>query len=223
MKKIFALVAMVALVFAVTAQAEMSLNVESVDIHLLKKTGGSDVLGGPGGGPGTSDFCMDAYTAPSWATNSPSVFSLEQYSFSGGTAAPVGYRTITANNHSGPLGPTPLALAYAWQPCGAGDIYPPVPDLLGTTLDGVTIALSLPYTGIWYVTSTITGVSTGTWDWGWMARYDGVTPIPVPPASDTDMGGIAFNNASDAPLLNSTDSVGNGKGSGRPWCVKVNP
>ncbi len=221
MKKIFALVAMVALVFAVTAQAEMSLNVESVDIHLLKKTGGNNTLGGPGGGPGVSNFCMDAYTAPSWATTSPSVFSIEQYSFSGGSAAAVGYRTISANN-AGPF-PTPLALAYVWAGCGAGAVFPPVPNTLGTTLDGSTLALSLPYTGIWYVSVTITGHSVGTHDWGWLARYDGVTPIPVPPRAPTDLGGFEFGPGNQNRLHNLSDAVGNGQGSGRPWCFKINP
>ena len=220
MKKILALVAIVALVGAVSAQAEMSLNVESVDIHLLKKTGGNDVLGGPGAGPGASNFCMDAYTAPSWATNSPSVFSIEQYSFSGGTATVVDHRTITANN-AGPW-PTPVSLAYVWAGCGAGVVFPPVPALLGTSMDGTTLALTLPYTGIWYVTVGISGFSAGTYDWGWMARYDGATPIPVPPAPDTDLGGFEFGPGTTNALHNLSDSIGDGDGSGRPWCFKMN-
>jgi hypothetical protein len=220
MKKIFALVAMVAMVFAVTAQAEMALNVESVNIHLLKKTGNNNTLGGPGGGPGTSDFCMDAYTAPTWATTAPSVFSIEQYSFSGGVNATVDHRTIMANNAQGG-GLT--SLAYAWVECGAGNVYPPVPNLLGTTLDGSTLALSLPYTGVWYVTVGISGFSTGTYDWGWMARYDGVTPIPVPPNPPTDLGGFEFGPGATNSLHNLNDQVGDGTGSGRPWCFQVNP
>ena len=115
--------------------------------------------------------------------------------------------------------PTPVTLAFAWQECQNGVIFPPMPSLLGTTLDGGTIALTLPFDGIWYITAGISGFETGEWDWGWMARYDNTTPIPVPPASDTDMGGMegppSFN------LHNKEEGIGEGRGSGRPWCFEV--
>jgi hypothetical protein len=239
MKKVFGLLAIVALVFAMNAQAAsnndvwqnytgMKLNVEHVNIHAAAnfsgmKKNGNATLGGPGNGPGTSNFCADAYTAPTWATTSPSVFSIEQYSFTGGSGATVDHRTVTINN-AGPW-PTSLALAYVWADCGAGVVFPPVPALLGTNIDGNTILLSLPYTGIWYVTVGISGFSAGTYDWGWMANYAGTTPIPVPasiqPSGPSDLGGFEFGPGANNALHNVTDAIGNGKGSGRPWCFKV--
>jgi len=242
MKKVFALIAMVALVFAVNAQAAssndwgtnytgMQLNVERVNIHLATdyagsfKQNGNNTLGGPGTGTGPSNFAMDAYTAPTWATTAPSVFSTEDYTFSGGSAATVSHRVIFCNN-AGPW-PTPLSLGFAWQPCGAGVIFPPMPSLLGTTIDGGTIALTLPPSGtppggIWYITIGISGFSADEYDWGWLSRTDGVTPLPVPAGlAVTDMGGIGPGPG--YVLMNSADAIGNGKGSGRPWCFDVNP
>jgi hypothetical protein len=235
MKKIFALCAIVAFAFAMNAQAETShpwgeytgkqLNVEHVKIHQAAdfsssfKKNGNNILGGPGAGPGTSNFCMDAYTAPTWASTSPSVFTVEQYSFLPGTATVVDHRTITGNN-AGPY-PTLLSLAYVWADCNAGTVYPPVPSLLGTSLDGTTLALSLPSAGIWYVTVGISGFSSGLYDWGWFARYDGLTPIPVPPAPTTDLGGFEFGPGVFNALHNQADAMGNGKGSGRGWCFQI--
>jgi len=234
MKKIFALCTIIAMVFAVNAQAaqqsgwgdtytgmaidagHVTIDCASNYVSSFKK--GNDTLGGPGAGPGTSNFAADAYTAPSWASGSP--FSLEQYSFTGDTSFVIDHHTLVGD-FAGPF-PDSVSLAYVWTNCGAGVVYPPVPSLLGTDLDGGTIALTLPTPGLWAITLGIFGFSPGTYDWGWMIRYDGLTPIHVPPASDTDLGGFEFGPGVTNLLHNANDQIGNGAGSGRPWCFKMN-
>jgi len=234
MKKITALIAIAVFVSAVNAQAASSddtwenytgqvLNVEHVSIHAatnfadnFKK--GDNTLGGPGPGPGAANFAMDGFTQPS-GVSSPTLFTLEQYAFSGGTSVIIDHQTVISNN-AGPY-PTQVSLAFAWQACGNGSIFPPLPDLLGTTMDGVTLSTTLSTGGIWYVAVGISGLTPGTYDWGWMARYDGLTPIPVPPAPDTDLAGFA--GVGDFGLHNTTDDIGDGSGSGRPWCFEITP
>ena len=244
MKKVLTFLAIVALVFATSAQAAtsndvnqdytgMRLNIESVDVHpavdfsAFKKSGNT-TLGGPGPGPGTSNFCMDAYTAPTWATTSPSVFTIEQYNFTGGTAAVVDHRVVVANNQ-GPW-PTPIGLGFAWQACDAKWLYPPLPSTLGLLLDGNTLALTLPYTGIWYITVGISGFSPGTYDWAWFADYTGTVPIQVPPPltipGNIDQGGddatlVALQWWGGVPLYGVSDQIGDGLGANRPWCFQV--
>ncbi len=219
----------VALAFAVSAHAftdgtpKMDLRVGSVDISAVNafRTAGSPTLGGPGPGPGGSNVAHDAYTAPSWATTSPSVFSIEQYSFSV-TQTYIDHRTCVKNN-MGPW-PTPVALAYVWQECRHPVLYPPMPAIIGTNApgDGSTLALTLPYAGNWYITVGISGFSTGTWDWAWLARYDGRTPIPViPPRSPgNDTGG---GNYYTFALYGPDNTIGNGQAADRPWCFRVHP
>jgi hypothetical protein len=230
--KVFTLITIVALAFAVNAQAftdgspKMDLKIGSITIESACnssdsfKKGGPQTLGGPGAGPGPSNVLIDCYTAPSWATTSPSYFSIEQYSFPV-SASYIDHR-IVLNNSQGPW-PTPISLAYVWQRCGNGKIFPPVPSTIGTNApwDGYTLFLSLPYGGnCWNISLMIGGFSTGTWDWMALARYDGVTPIPVLPPGDPSNdchGGdlITFD------LYSVSDRVGDGYGANRPWCFQV--
>jgi hypothetical protein len=227
--KVFALIAIITLVFTVSAQAftdgspEAEIRIGKVEIRAVNtfRSTGSATLGGPGAGPGQSNYCMDAFTAPTWATTSPSVFSIEQYEFPP-TLSYIPHRTVTVNN-AGPW-PTPLTLAFVWQICGNGVIFPPFPEkTYGTNApgDGNTIALTLPEAGVWYVTSEFEGIGTGTWDWIWLARYDGVTPIPVlpPGSSGNDTGGGSYYTF--ALYTGPGDGVGTGEGEGRPWCFRV--
>jgi hypothetical protein len=158
---------------------EVTINQASCSVDEFKKSSNS-TLGGPGSGPGLSNYLTDAYTAPTWATTLPSSCTIEQYQFYGGSAATIDHRVLVFNN-AGPW-PTPLSLAFAWQRCGNGVLFPPLPLLLGTTLDGITLFLTLPFNTAccpWYVTVGISGFSP--------------------------------------------DTVGDGKGSGRPWCFRLDP
>ncbi len=236
MKKIFALCTIIAMVFAVNAQAAqqsgwgdtytgMAIDVGHVTVdcasgYVSSFKKGNDTLGGPGAGPGGANTTSTSYTAPSWATASPSVFSIEQYSFPGATTATYIDHRTNVNNNAGPW-PTPVSEAYLWVNCGAGVVYPPIPSMYGTSLDGGTLVLTLPYAGNWYITVGFSGFSAGTYDWGWMTDYTGLTPIPVPPAATTDLGGFEFGPGVTNILHNANDAIGNGAGSGRPWCFKI--
>lgn len=202
-------------------ESSMDLEVTHVSILLAAaysnnfKKGGNNTLGGPGPGPGRSNFLMDAYTAPSWASTVPSVFTAEQYEFAGGSSVYIDYRVVVVNN-AGPW-PTPISVTFAWQECGHSVIYPPLPKLL---YNHDPLILTLPFEGIWYATFSIRSPQ-GAYDWGALARYDGLYPIPLPPDQDTDM--IGMEGYPTWRLHNVNDRVGDGRGSGRPWCFEVIP
>jgi len=193
------------------------------DIDRLRRNG-NNTLGGPGAHPGggASNFAMDAYTAPTWATSFPSVFTWENYSFEGGSAAQVDHRVIITNN-AGPW-PTPVSLAFIWQECGNGTLFPPYPRLYGTSIDGGVITLPLFDQGIWYITLGFSGFTPGDYDWVALVNFDGISPIPVPdiPPNTDAIGSDIWNpRVYGAGLQNLSDEVGDGLGSGRPWCFKV--
>jgi hypothetical protein len=194
------------------------LRIGCVEISAVNafRTDGDPILGGPG----TANVAIDGYTAPSWATTSPSIFSIEQYSFPTSLSY-IDHKTIVRNN-AGPW-PTPVTLAYIWQICNNGDIFPPRPRTYGTDLlfdDGGTLVITLPYAGIWYITTGIGGFSTGTWDWMWLARYDGIYPIPVWPLG-TPGNDACGGSYYDLKIYTESESVGAGEGAGRPWCFEV--
>jgi hypothetical protein len=228
----------VVLAFAVNAQAftdgtpaatQMDLRVGTVEISAVNafRTAGTPTLGGPGAGPGASNVAHDGYTAPSWATTNPSVFSIEQYSFPA-TASYIDHRTCVKNN-AGPW-PTAVALGYVWQECGNQVLHQPVPNgnTVGLALpwDNASLVLTLPYAGNWYITVGIGGMTTGIWDWAWLARYDGVTPIPVVPPgqANNDTGGgnyYTFALYSVDELRAGIGGLNSGVAADRPWCFEV--
>jgi hypothetical protein len=225
--KTFIMLVTFTLVFTFNAQTftdgtpEMDLRIENIEIRSVNefRSEGAPTLGGAFAVPGPYNFNTDAYTAPTWATGTESYFTMEQYSFPT-THSFIDHRIVAINNQ-GPW-PTLFSFAFAWQICHNPRIYPPVPVTVGTNLpwDGATMGVTLPYPDIWYITAGISGFSTGTWDWIWLGRYDGVTPIPVippgVPGNDIVGGSLRTNS-----LYTSTDDIGDGEGSGRPWCFKV--
>jgi hypothetical protein len=239
MRKTFTLIAVMSMVLAVstawTAQddeetwwsgsPQMDLKVNHVDIEMASnyvssfKNDGPQNLGGPGAGTGASNFCADAYTAPTWVTGWPSI---EEYSFPTSQTY-IDNRVVVVNN-AGPW-PTPVSLAFVWQACGNVKIFPPIPSTFGTNCpwDGHELALTLPYAGRWYITVGVSGFLTGTWDWMWFARYDGIAPIPVIPlgteGNDHHGGSYETRELFTGP----GDVVGAGESSGRPWCFEVVP
>jgi len=141
----------------------------------------------------------------------------ETYVFQGGSGAVIDHVLHLTNSES----PLTLSFAFAWQPCGNGVIFPPLPDLLGTTLDGQEMSITLPTTGDWYVAVGVRGFEPGDWDWMALVRYDGVTPIPVPPdeAVTDAKGGMPV-----APwCLFGISPSGEGLTWERPWCFQVLP
>jgi hypothetical protein len=223
--KVLALIATLAFVVsahAFTGEAPMDLRVGTVDINCAFRTAGNPTLGGVGPGPGTADVAHDAYTAPTWASDPPSVFSIEQYSFPVSQTY-IDHRVCVKNNNQ--LG-GPTSFGFAWNDCGNGVIHPPRPATLGTNVDGNTVALTLPNDGNWYITIGISGFSTGTWDWMWFCRYDGVTPIVVYPPGQIgmDTGGGNYNTFamySDDELRAGIGGQTWGVAADRPWCFRV--
>jgi hypothetical protein len=243
MKKILISIAVISVVFTVnTAQTtqdnevdwlssappKMDLRVGYIEIQSACnpsdgfKKSGPQTLSGPGAGPGPSNNTMDGFTAPTWSTG----FNTEQYLFTSITTID---HYVILNNTAGPW-PTPVSLAFVWQICGNGAMFPPIPATLGTNApwDGVTLALTLPFSdNCWTVNLGISGIATGTWDWIWLARYDGVTPIPVIPypfpGNDT-CGGNYYLNAIYS-VYELTTGIGGGSpnaaGADRPWCFQV--
>jgi len=217
MKKLFSLIAIATMVFAVNGQAFVDGGGNSPNLQVTKVTVTNAVSFAdnlkkdtPQPMAAAVDFLMDGYTAPAWATGVPSVFSIEEYSFTGGSLATVGHRVIYNNN----LTPAPtIAILFAWQPCGSTAIYPPMPGMAGACPAG--IALSLPSGGIWYITVGVSGFTAGTsWDWVWQASQ-GVSCISVPGGAlgaDTFGGEVAF------PTLRMDDGSDSGS---RPWCFSV--
>jgi hypothetical protein len=244
MKKLLAFFTVISVVFVVnTAQTtqdneedwsssappKMDLQVGYVKLSACNssdsfKKSGPQTLSGPGAGPGPSNHARDAFTAPSWDTFSPP--TMELYSFP--TTVSYIEHVVVINNYQGPW-PTPVTLAYIWQECGNGVMFPPVPATLGTNApwDGATLGMTLPYAdGCWYISVGISGFSTGTWDWAWLARYDGVTPIPVlpqgSPGNDTGGGNYyTFQIYSIDELRAGIGGGNDGIGADRPWCFRV--
>lgn len=164
--------------------------------------------------PQPSNVMITAFTNDPNGPPSPD----EHYSFVGGDQAVVNH-VVNLMASAGPF-PLPVSLAFVWQSCGNGVIFPPVPDLLGTSIDGLTLTVTLPNAGSWYVSVGVDGFDTGDWDWMALARYDGMTPIPVPPAADTD----GFGGMTAAPWdLFGINPPGCCLGWERPWCFSVAP
>jgi hypothetical protein len=101
-----------------------------------------------------------------------------------------------------------------------------MPALLGTNFDGNTLSLTLPYSGIWYITVDVdTGnLEPGTWDWIWMAEIDSIPgTILMPPSPSVDFGGGSPHPYWLGSLYDGPDDViGDGLGSARPWCFEIN-
>lgn len=214
MKKLFALIAIATMVFAVSGQAftgQNSSNLQVTKVTVTPRVQSADNLKKDTPEPNAAayDFLMDGYTAPTWASSISSVFSIEEYSFTGGSLATVDHRVVYNNN----LTPAPtIAIMFAYQPCGSGAIFPPVPGLVGACPAG--ISLSLPSGGIWYITVGVSGFTAGTsWDWVWQATQ-GVSCISIPAgalAADTfggDTAGFRLDGGSNS--------------GSRPWCFAVN-
>jgi len=150
----------------------------------------------------------DAYTVPNGHYS-------EDYVFPGGSAAIIDHEISFCV-----FSPGVKNFALAWQPCGSGAVFPPMPDLLGTILDGNTIAFTAPAAGCYLLTVSVTGFSPGDWDWMVLADYDGGGPIaPLAPNLDT-FGG---SKVTYALYDGAGDPVGYGPSSARPWCFSVLP
>jgi hypothetical protein len=217
MKKIFALCAIVTMVFAVGASAFVGENSADLQVKHVKVTPAVQFANSlkkdvPDPNAVALDFPMDAYTAPTWATSSPSVFSIEEYTFAGGSLATVDHRTIF-NNNATPV--VRLAMLFAWQPCGSAVIFPPAPAMVGACPAGMF--LTLPSGGIWYITVGISGFTAGTsWDWVWVTDTSGATCISIPGgALSGDVHGGDNNSGSFA-------LYGGGDAGSRPLCFTVN-
>jgi hypothetical protein len=141
----------------------------------------------------------------------------EHYSFSGGGSAQV--RHVVRFCEGGGSYPMEVCFAFAWQPCGHGVVFPPIPRLKGTLMDGERICMEISFSGCFEIAVTATGFGIDTWDWIIMANYDGSGPIH-PLASDTDTFGGSTNSL---VLYDVGDGVGHGLSAGRPWCFEVNP
>jgi hypothetical protein len=186
-------------------ESPMGFEITHVELQQIKCThdhsGGSMDQAVPG------MFMDDAFT-----TMVGSPFD-ENYSFSGGGSASVNHvvRFCVVSVRE-------VCFAWAWQPCGHGVIFPPMPLLKGTVYDGERFCLEVP-PGCYDISTTVTGFDVGEWDWIAMANYDGVGPIhPLSP--DTDTFGGSKNSL---VLYDIGDGIGHGLSAGRPWCVQVNP
>jgi hypothetical protein len=137
----------------------------------------------------------------------------EHYTFSGGGSANVDHVISFCVGSS-----REVCFALAWQPCGNEVIFPPLPLLKGTLLDGERFCLTVP-SGCYDIGITATGFDVGEWDWMAMANYDGAGPIhPLSP--DTDTFGGSKNSL---VLYDIGDGVGHGLSAGRPWCFEITP
>jgi hypothetical protein len=110
-------------------------------------------------------------------------------------------------------------LAFAWQRCGNGRIFPPVPNLMGTIFDGTDIWIEKPAkNGIYEITVGIAGFDEGTWDYVVMVDHHGRGPInPNDPSTDTFGGSRVTFALYDSPA----DVIGEGPSCARPWCFEV--
>jgi hypothetical protein len=220
--KVFALIAVVALAFTTNALASTDGTSDKkhmaggVDIRVVNqwRSTGNPTLAGHG--LGSFNYCMDGSTAPTWAT-----FTwLEQYSFPSSETY-INHRVVFAAN-TGPF-PMQISLAFAWQECGNGVIFPPLPKTYGTNApgDGMSLMVTAPYQGQYVVTVPIPKDmfdEDTSYDWIWLARFDGITPIPVlPPGTPgNDTGGgdyYTFSMYGSLPW--------NAVGGNRPWCFRV--
>jgi len=190
---------------------QSDLTITHVEIRLADQAP-EDVAGSRT--PQPSNSLMTAFTNDPNGPPPP----VEHYSFTGGAQATVNHVVGVAAN-AGPF-PLPVSLALVWQSCGNGVIFPPLPAILGTSLDGMTLAVTLPASGSWYITAGVSGFSSGDYDWMALARYDGMTPIPVPPAPDTD----GFGGMTAPPWdLFGINPPGCCLSWERPWCFSVAP
>jgi hypothetical protein len=219
MKKVFALFAIVTMILAVNATAfvgsENSQDLQVQHVTVTPATEWVDNLKKDGPDPNFAayDFAMDGYTALTIHGTAPSVFSLEEYTFSGGSLTTVDHRVIYNNNAT----PNPtIALAYVWVNCGQTTILPPTGGIVGLCPAG--ISLSLPSGGIWYITVGISGFTAGSnFDWLWVAQ-EGVTCVTAVGALNTlhTHGGSIAGGPPGEMYDNNRDSD-------RPWCFTVNP
>ncbi len=185
------------------------LEITEVEIQPIQCAHDHSGKGGNQAVPGT--FIDDAYTT---TVGSPTD---EHYVFSGGGSAQV--RHVVRFCESGGPYPREICFAFAWQPCGHGVVFPPLPRLKGTLIDHERICLEIDFSGCYEFAITVTGFEVDTWDWICMANYNGVGPLhPLSP--DTDTFGGSKNSL---VLYDKGDGVGHGLSAGRPWCFEVNP
>ena len=193
----------------------MQLDVTHIDIQAVPspadrfKQEGNEILGGRQATPGT--LIEDAYTKPVGGT-------MESYSFAGDTATTIDH-TIIYCDDSGNF-PHPACFAFAWQPCGNGLIFPPLPILMGTTFDGASLSVTIPFSGCFFLTFGVDGFAPGHYAWMVLGDYTGACPVdPFSPDTDT-FGGSRTTMA----LYDGTgDVVGEGFSSARPWCFELTP
>jgi hypothetical protein len=229
MKLIISLVSIVALVFvALETQAfdsdtgevwwdnyvsPMDLSVTYVEIQSVRRSTDSfDEEVGNGNSrhqadPGT--LMEDAYTSES---------GLEEYHFFGGSSKSVDH-TVVFCDGTGDY-PKTAGFGFAWQECGNGIIFPPLPTLMGTILDGNELSVSVPFSGCFIVTFGIDGFDVGSWDYLVLADYDASGPVnPLAPTTDT------FGGSKNTMALydSATDGIGEGPSSARGWCFEVHP